>query len=153
MGRKPPRRGSEPAWSGSWLVHLFQRHRTDDPSGAAPARDFLDGCSIAPRLLAIVKVVAETPPPSFAGGGKWEAMHGDMAGYYEVWADGPGRRHYRLFCILERDGAAVGLGGPSIVLITGMEKGFRTTFSARDYEKVRQLGDEYRSRTPRSVVR
>ena len=153
MGRKPPRRGSEPAWRGSWLVHLFQRHRTDDPSGAAPARDFLDGCSIAPRLLAIVKVVAETPSPSFAGGGKWEAMHGDMAGYYEVRADGPGRRHYRLFCILESDGAAVGLGGPSIVLITGMEKGFRTTFSARDYEKVRQLGDEYRSRTPRSVVR
>jgi len=80
-------------------------------------------------------------------------MHGEMAGYYEVRADGPGRRHYRLFCILERDGATLGLGGPSIVLITGMEKRFRTIFSARDYEKVRLLGDEYRSRTPRSVVR
>jgi len=29
------------------------------------------------------------PPPRFSGGGKWEAMHGDMAGYYEVRATGP----------------------------------------------------------------
>jgi hypothetical protein len=157
MGRKPPSRGGGAAGnharSGPWLVHLFQRHLGDDPSSSAPVRDFLDGCPIASRLLAIVKAVADTPPPAFAGGGKWEAMHDEMAGYYEVRADGPGRRHYRLFCILERDGATLGLGGPSLVLITGMEKGFRTTFSARDYEKVRRLGDEYRSRTPRSVVR
>jgi hypothetical protein len=60
-------------------------------------------------------------------------MHGDMAGFYEVRVDGPGRRHYRAFCVLERDGASVGLGGPSIVLIAGMTKEFRTTFSRRDY--------------------
>lgn len=76
-----------------------------------------------------------------------------MAGYFEVRVDGRDRRHYRLFCVLERDGASLGLGGPSIVVITGMEKPFRTTFSERDYAQVRQFGDEYGSRAPRSVLR
>lgn len=97
--------------------------------------------------------MAEAPPNAFAGGGYWEAMHGSMAGYYEVRVDGPDRRHYRLFCVLERDGARLGLGGPSIVVISGMEKPFRTTFTERDYARVRLLGDEYRSRVPRSVSR
>lgn len=153
---KTPARGrpsTEEVWSGPWLVHFFQRHPADDPHRSVPARAFLDAHrSIAPKLLAVVRAVAETPPPAFAGGGKWEAMHGDMAGFYEVRVDGPGRRHYRLFCILERDGMALGLRGPSLVLITGMAKEFRTTFSSRDYEKVRQLGAEYRSRSPRSVA-
>ncbi len=35
----------------------------------------------------------------------------------------------------------------------GMVKPFRTTFTERDYARVRQLGDEYRSRVPRSVLR
>lgn len=141
-------------WRGPWLIHFFQRHVSDDPASAVPAREFLGAHpSVAAKMIAVVKAVAEAPPPSFAGGGKWEAMHGDMAGYYEVRVDGPGRKHYRLFCVLERDGAVVGLGGPSVVLLTGMVKEFRTTFSERDYEKVRRLGHEYRSRTPRSVAR
>lgn len=114
---------------------------------------FLDDCPVAARLLAVVKAVADTPPPAFAGGGKWEAMHGEMSGFYEARCDGPGRHHYRLFCVLERDGAALGLGGPSVVIITGMAKPFWTTFSERDYAKVRALGDEYRARKPRSVLR
>ncbi len=101
----------------------------------------------------MVKVVADAPPPAFSGGGKWEAMHNDMAGYYEVRVDGPQRRHYRLFCVLERDGASLGLGGPSLVLITGMDKSFRRTFSGEDYAKVRRLGDEYKRRDPRSVAK
>lgn len=60
--------------------------------------------------------------------------------------------HYHLFRPLERDGARLGFGGVSIVVITGMEKAFRTTFSERDYARVRQPGDEYRSRPPRSVL-
>lgn len=55
--------------------------------------------------------------------------------------------------MLERDGTAIGLGGPSVVLITGMRKPNETAFSARDYARVRGLGDEYRVRTPRSVRR
>lgn len=103
-------------------------------------------------MAAVLKAVAEAPPHAFAGGGYWEAMHGTMAGYHEVRVDGANQRHYRLFCVLELDGERLGLGGPSIVLITGMGKAFRTTFSERDYERVRKLGEEYRSRIPRSVL-
>ncbi len=141
------------AWAGPWLIHFFQRHREDDPAASIPARDFLDRCPVAERFFAVIWAVAEAPPPAFSGGGKWEAMRGQMAGFYEVRLDGPGRRHYRLFCILERDGAALGLGGPSIVLVTGMDKPFRTTFTMRDYQHVRRLGEEYRRRVPRSVAR
>jgi hypothetical protein len=70
-----------------------------------------------------------------------------------VRVDGPQRRHYRLFCVLERDGASVDLGGPSLVLITGMDKSFRTTLSGEDYARVRRLGDEYKRRDPRSVAK
>jgi hypothetical protein len=107
---------------------------------------------VAATLIAVVKAVADAPPPSFSGGGKWEAMHDDMAGFYEARADGPGRRHYRLFCILERDGAQVGLGGASLVIITGMSKPFRTEFTKHEYAAVQELGKEYRSQTPRSVA-
>lgn len=136
----------------SWRIHLFQRHEDDDPNETVPARDYLDACPVAAKLIAVVKAVADAPPPAFSGGGKWEAMHGDMGGYYEVRVDGRNRTHYRLFCILERNGAEAGLGGPSLVILTGMDKLFRTTFSDDDYEQVRKLGDEYRRRNPRSVL-
>lgn len=31
----------------------------------------------------------------FSGGGKWEAMHEEMKGYYEARADGKDREHFR----------------------------------------------------------
>jgi hypothetical protein len=159
MGKKAKRHGGPqeartgPGATGPWLIHFFRRHRGDDPDQSVPAREYLDACPVAARLIAVVKAVADAPPPAFSGGGKWEAMHGDMAGYYEVRVDGPQRRHYRLFCLLERDGARVGLGGPSLVIITGMDKPFRSTFSGDDYAKVRRLGDEYKRRIPRSAAR
>jgi hypothetical protein len=104
-------------------------------------------------MVAVLKAVADAPPPAFSGGGKWEAMHGEMSGFYEVRVDGPKRHHYRLFCLLEQDNGALGLGGPSIVLITGKDKPFRTVLSPRDYDDVRRLGQEYRQRKPRSVSR
>jgi Txe/YoeB family toxin of Txe-Axe toxin-antitoxin module len=103
-------------------------------------------------IKAVLMAVAAAPPPAFSGGGKWEAMHGDMAGYFEVRVDGPQRHHYRLFCVLERDGAKIGLAGPSIVIIAGKDKAFRTELSEADYRQVRALGDEYRRRSPRSVA-
>lgn len=150
----------KPARSGKttrapWLIHFFQRHRSDDPAQDVPAKRFLDSLTdrLQGQFFAIVKAVADAPPPAFSGGGYWEVMHGDMAGWYEVRVDGPDRRHYRLFCLLERDGAALGLGGPSIVLICGKEKPFRTVLSKQEYAEVKALGDEFRRRTPRSVAR
>jgi hypothetical protein len=138
-----------------WLVHFFERHPSDDPERSVPARAFLLACpeKVRQMMFAVLHAVASAPPPAFSGGGKWEAMHGSMGGYYEVRVDGPQRHHYRLFCILERDGKALGLGGSSIVLITGKDKDFRTVLSERDYAEVRRLGAEYESRKPRSVAR
>jgi Txe/YoeB family toxin of Txe-Axe toxin-antitoxin module len=152
VAKKPKAGKAEAKPAAPWRIHFFRRHAEDDAARSAPGRDFLQRCPVAPRMAAVLKAVAETPPNAFAGGGYWEAMHGTMAGYYEVRVDGRDRRHYRLFCVLERDGAMLGLGGPSIVVITGMAKPCRTTFTERDYARVRQLGDEYRSRVPRSVL-
>lgn len=59
---------------------------------AVPALEFLDGLpsKVAAEIHAVLDAVAAAPPPSFSGGGKWEAMHGDMAGYYEVRVQGAG---------------------------------------------------------------
>ena len=137
-----------------WLIHFFQRHRKDDPTEAVPGQVFLVGCpeKVKQKMVAVLKAVAEAPPPAFSGGGMWEAMHDDMAGYYEVRVDGAKRHHYRLFCVLEREGERVGLGGPSVVIITGKDKPFQTTLAKSDYEDVRRLGAEYRARSPRSVA-
>jgi len=51
--------------------------------------------------------------------------------------------------LLERD--APGLPGPSLVIITGMDKPNESAFSAADYRRVRQLREEYLGRTPRSI--
>jgi hypothetical protein len=71
--------------------------------GSVPAADFLDGCppKVRGTILAVLDAVAAAPPPAFSGGGKWEAMHGDMGGYYEIRVTGPGREQFRLFCLLE----------------------------------------------------
>ncbi len=136
----------------TWAVKVFQRHPNDDPREDCPAETFLDACPdpVANDLIAIIDAVAASPPPQFAGGGMWEAMHGKMRGFYEARTRGPDRRLYRLFCILERE--APGLDGPSVVVIAGLSKPNNSAFEEADYERVRRLGDEYRRRSPRSVV-
>jgi hypothetical protein len=69
-----------------WDVRVFRRHRGDDPTESCPAEEFLIDCprSVAEDLFAIVDAVAASPPPQFPGGGLWEAMHGEMAGFYEA---------------------------------------------------------------------
>lgn len=138
-----------------WLIHFYQRHADDDPKQGVPGRDFLAACpdKVRQTMLAVLTAVADAPPPAFSGGGMWEAMHGDMSGFYEVRVDGPKRRHYRLFCMLERDGESLGLGGPSIVIITGKDKAFRTKLTKSDYRSVRQLGSECKARSPWSVAK
>lgn len=74
---------------------------TDDE--IVPADEFLDGCptKVSAQFAAVLDDVAEAPPPRYSGGGRWEAMHGSMGGYYEVRAQGPKREQFRLLCILE----------------------------------------------------
>ena len=134
-----------------WGVEYFRRHSTDDPNETVPGRDFL--VSIPPkvraRFVTLLQAIADGPPMSF-GGGYWEAMHDAMAGFYEVRVDSKDM-HYRLFCLVERDGARVGLMGPSVVVVAGRTKPFRTVLSASDYAEVKKLGSEYLARSPRSV--
>jgi hypothetical protein len=134
----------------AWLIHFFQRDRRDDPKRSIPTIEFLNALpdKIAAEIQAVLEAVAEAPPPSFSGGGKWEAMHDDMAGFYEVRVHGGGANH-RLFCLLER--TADDLGGPSIVCLDGLSKPVRTAADPRDYKRVKQYGDEFRQR--RTVYR
>ena len=73
-----------------------------------------------------------------------------MTGWFELRVDGPGRHHCRLFCVLDYD--AQGVDKPLLVVVDGRDKPFRTTLSDADYAAVRRLGDEYRSRNPRSLA-
>lgn len=128
------------------------------PDGkSAPAIAFLDACPtrVQATMLAVLAAVAASPPPQFSGGGKWEAMHGEMGGYYEIRVTGPRREQFRLFCILENADTATltqrGLRGPAIAVITGMRKPWKTVFSAADYRRVRDLGDAYLATLPRHI--
>lgn len=147
--RSPP--GLTSLADAAWHVVFFKRHREDDRRERCPAEEFLRECpdSVATDFFSIIDDVAAAPPPRFSGGGMWESMHGKMGGIYEARVVGPGKRLYRLFCVLERP--ADGLPGPSIVLLTGMWKPAGTTFTENEYGRVRKLRDEYRARLPRSV--
>jgi hypothetical protein len=107
--------------------------------------EFLDSLptKVAAEVHAVLNAVVHAPPPSFSGGGKWEAMHDEMVGYFEVRVQG-GRANHRLFCLLERD--AIDLGGPTVVCLGGLSKPFRTGADPRDYRRIRQYGDEFRRR-------
>lgn len=133
----------------TWQINFFRRHPDDDQDEACPARDFLDGLpsKAAAEIHAVLAAVADAPPPSFSGGGKWEAMRGDMAGFYEVRTQAAGQ-NIRLFCVLDRGDAT--LPGPSIVCIDGLTKPPRTAANAKDYKRIRKLGDEFAAR--RSVL-
>jgi len=133
---------SPQAPSDPWLIHFFERHAKDDPLRSVPARDFLDACpdQVAAEMHAVLDAVAAAPPPRFSGGGKWEAMHDDMAGIYEVRVSFA-QYNYRLFCLLERN--AADLGGPSIVALGGLKKPRRKAAAARDYRVVRAWADEF----------
>lgn len=135
-----------------WGIEYFKRHRIEDPRESVPGREFLSSvpAKVRARFVTLLEAIADGPPMSF-GGGYWEVMHGEMAGYYEVRVDSKDT-HYRLFCLVERDGAKVGLGGPSVVVIDGRTKPFRTVLSKNDYAEVRKLGVEYLARNPRNVL-
>ena len=137
-----------------WGIAYYQA-----PDSSIPAGDFLASCpnKVAANILAVLEAVRAAPPPAFSGGGKWEAMHGGMGGYYEIRGTGPGRMHYRLFCRLENgtpdELKSLGFDRAQIVVINGMVKKNAELFTDAEYKKnVRDLGDDYLSRTPRPVA-
>ncbi len=149
--KAPPRRESDPPSRVAWGIEYFQRHPDDDPARSVPGREFLAQCPLVvrARIAAVATAVADGPPPQFSGGGMFEAMRDDMSGFHEIRVR-HGKLLYRLFVILERE--APGLDGPSLVVIAGGVKRINTVFPPRDYDDVKRLGEEYRRRSPRSVV-
>jgi hypothetical protein len=140
------RRGSK-AQPEPWRIHFFQRHKDDDPTRTVPATNAFDDWpeAVVAEIQAVLDAVSEAPPPAFSGGGKWEAMHGEMKDFYEVRVRGnPSGELYRVFCVLERN--ASDLGGPSLVVIQGMSKRAGSTFTSAEYRRVRSLGNEFRKR-------
>ena len=96
-----------------------------------------------PSLTPFAMRSAKAPPPAFSGGGKWEAMRGDMAGIYEIRVSSAGANH-RLFCLLIR--APEHLGDSSIVCLGGFTKPPRSAAHPREYVRIRQFADEFRTR-------
>ena len=127
VGFMPPtsraQRGASRPRQLPWAVIYFKASQ-----GTVPSLGFLDECpsTLDAQFTAVLDAVAAAPPPQFSGGGKWEAMHGDMSGYYEIRLTGPKREQFRLFCLLENgtveELARRGLTGPAIAVITGMRK-------------------------------
>jgi hypothetical protein len=107
-------------------IVYFKRHKSDDHAESIPGRDFIEGCPTKVRatMRAVLIAVASAPPKRFSGGGYWEAMKGDMKGWFEVRVNGPQRRHYRLFCRLDYE--AKGQSKPLLAIIDGRDKAFRT---------------------------
>lgn len=83
-------------------------------------------------------------------------MHGEMTGYYEIRLTGPGREQFRLFCLLENgtdeELRKRGLMRPSIAVLDGRRKPWRTTLTARDYRQIKQLGDDHKQQYPRRIA-
>jgi len=138
----------------AWGVTFYR-----SSTGKVPAQEFLATSppNVRRKLLVILEVVRAAPPPAFSGGGMWEAMHGTMNGYYEVRATRPGRRNYRLYCILDNgtktELAKRGFDEPHIVVINGLVKANASLFSDGDYRRhVRKLGEHYRATLPRPVA-
>lgn len=148
----PIRRG--PSSDDAHEIVFFRRVTLDDPGGRIPGREALNSYPVKVRALmrAVLTEVAAAPPKRFAGGGYWEAMRGEMAGWFEVRVDGPGRHYYRLFCLLDYEALNSVSGKPFLVVVAGLDKPFRTVLSAADYAAVRKLGNEYLARNPRSIA-
>ncbi len=110
--------------------------------GRKPADEWLLQLPAKPaaEVIAVVKAVRDAPPPAFAGGGKWEAMHGEMAGIYEVRCR-QGDQLHRLFCVLDRNHPK----GPVLVMLDGDSKPHRTAMPESVYERVRERRDSYRA--------
>ena len=67
-------------------IVFFQRHIDDEYDESTPGQEFLNKIypeKVRRTFRAVLIEVAKAPPKRFAGGGYWEAMHGDMSGWFE----------------------------------------------------------------------
>ncbi len=158
-GKRPARQRAEAASVAAvdrtppWNVIYYQAS-----DGTVPGLAFLDDCpgKLEGEFTAVLDAVAAAPPPQFSGGGKWEAMHGEMTGYHEIRLTGPGREQFRLFCLLENGSDAElgrrGLTKPAVTVLDGRRKPHRTRLKAADYRAVKKLGEDHKRQYPRRIA-
>jgi hypothetical protein len=149
--KKVPQVRLAPTDDDPFDVVFFRRHADDDPATPMPGREFLNSCptKVKTTMRNVLVAVATAPPKKFAGGGYWEAMKGDLTGHHEVRVDGPGREHFRLFCVL--DTSAAGRRRGLLTVLWGARKPFRTEFDDSVYRQVKAYSDEYFKRPRRSI--
>ncbi|WP_375742807.1 hypothetical protein NR800_29055 [Corallococcus interemptor] len=149
-----PAKASRNPDTDPWDLHYFKRHKDDDLQQSLPAREFLLSCpkGVRGKFVSCVNFIARTPPPKLPRNKYFDPMTGDLTGVHEVRIDGPDRRHYRLFVKLERAGLLDGLKRPSVVLLWGLDKPFKTTAREEDYQQLLKLYQEYEKRSPRNVL-
>lgn len=113
-------------------------------------RDFFNAlpAKVQAKLTSILIAVATAPPGRFTGGGYWEAMHGQMSGFYEVRADFQ-KTHYRLICLLDYE--AIGSLGPLLVIVAGLSKPIGALIKTDVYADVKQCGELYSTMNPRDI--
>ena len=136
-------------------IAYFRRRIEDDPQQSCPGREFRSSCPVGvqARFDRVLIAVAEAPPTKYSGGGYWEAMHGEMTGFYEVRIDSQ-NTHYRMFCLLDLealDERGNPLAKPLLTVIGGGKKQRATKLSDADYAAIRKLADEYRQHPVRSL--
>lgn len=140
-------------------VRAFSRDMVHDidfyvaPDGSIPARDFLNSCppKVKIKIQAHAVQIATAPPKNFSGGGKWEAMHAPMTGWFEIRIQGVGDGMlYRIFCILDYEANEV--GKPLMIMVDGRRKRKGTTIPESEYLKIKKLGTEYFSNSPRRLT-
>lgn len=67
----------------------------------------------------------------------------NMSGIFEA-RDKHSKLLYRLFCVVDGQGAEHGLGGPAVVLLDGAVKPVATAVPQADYRRVEEYRDDYR---------
>lgn len=97
--------------------------------------------STAAKLNAVLLAVAEGPPHKFRGGGYWEAMHGEMSGFHEIRILGKRNRLFRVICLSKRNLNTQ----EQIVVLAILQKSKGEKISTREYAKVKEIADSFRS--------
>lgn len=141
---------SRPNAAGSEQHVPFDIVIVQAPDGTVPMEVYLESIppQVAARIVTTAEAVADAPPYRFAGGGRWEVMHGDMTGWYEIRVRF-GSMHYRVFCLLDQHAKD---RGPLLVMVDGRTKVNATLLPDREYAQVRELGEFYLNTQPRPIA-
>jgi hypothetical protein len=68
-------------------------------------------------------------------------MRGDLQGIFEIRFVGPGRRHHRVFCVIEKSKSDA--NQESLVLLDGDSKRNGELLDRDRYQRIAQIRDEY----------